>query len=442
MNVTEKKECRACKTVLPNEILILLGNQHVVDFVPEGSSEGRGIAPLELVQCTNCKLLQLRHTVDADTLFKKFWYRSGVNEQMRTALQDVVTQAVKRVGVRQGDVVCDIGSNDGTLLSLYPAGLIKVGFEPAKQLAKEAAEKTHCTIVNDYFGRGWNFDKPFKIITAIAMFYDLDEPGKFLDDVVRQMHDEGIFIVQMNYLPTMLRNLAFDNIGHEHLCYYSLHTLSDLFTKHKLVIVDAELNGVNGGSIRVYAKKSLGFRKSSETFKDLYKKEESILTEDNYRLFAQRVNDVCEELKDFLEQLRKKGKQTYAYGASTRGSTLLQTIFKNENPRNYLRGVAERDPNKIGLYMDGLDLPIISEEEARRAADYFLLLPYHFWESISQRENKWMANGGKFILPVPYPKVVTLAEMEGSQGKLVQYAVDLPRELETLEKQYANSNGV
>jgi NDP-4-keto-2,6-dideoxyhexose 3-C-methyltransferase len=440
VKITEKTECRVCGLELPNKTLLSLGTQNIVDFVKKDEL-GRGQAPLDLVQCINCDLLQLRHTVDADTLFKKFWYRSGINEQMKAALKDVVFKATSYTSLRKGDVVCDIGSNDGTLLSLYDDSLIKVGFEPAKELAMEAAEKTKCTIVNGYFDSGWNFDKPFKIITAIAMFYDLDEPGKFLDDVVRQLHDDGVFIVQMNYLPTMMRNLAFDNIGHEHLCYYSLATLSRLFALHKLIIVDAELNGVNGGSIRVYAKKHFGFRTTSAAVDDILRAEGSILTEEHYKIFAERVNDICEELKEFLGELKKRGKKVYAYGASTRGSTLLQTVFKGEFGSKYLEGVAERDPNKFGLYMVGLDLQIVDESEARSKADYFLLLPYHFWESISQREQEWMSAGGKFILPVPYLKVVALATMEGSEGKLVPYAVDLPEELESLGS-YAKHGGL
>jgi NDP-4-keto-2,6-dideoxyhexose 3-C-methyltransferase len=441
MNLTERTICRSCTTPLPKENVLDLGKQTIVDFLMPGE-KGRGSAPLQLVACPHCTLLQLRHTVDPDTLYREFWYRSGVNEQMREALQDIVDSAMAGIKLQDGDFVGDIGSNDGTLLSFYDNSRVwvkRVGFEPALALAKESWEKLDDGVVlSDYFSAaaalGASGGHKYKILTAIAMFYDLDNPVEFLHDVYKSLADDGVFIVQMNYLKMMLGNLAFDNIGHEHLCYYSLTSLNTLFNKCGLTIVDLELNGVNGGSIRVYAKKVTDKpQKMHPRVLDLLDEEKLSITPEVYRKFGQRVEETAKELKDFLTRLKKAGKNVYAYGASTRGSTLLQTVLRTPASKKLLHGVAERDPNKYGRSMAGLGLKILPEAEVRDFADMMLVLPYHFWPSISLRERPWMMGGGKFILPIPYVKVVSWQETG-----LVSTSVSEERE-DTNERRMANS---
>lgn len=434
MKLTERTTCRSCLATLPTENVLDLGKQTIVDFLMPGE-KGRGSAPLQLVACPKCTLLQLRHTVDPDTLYRQFWYRSGVNEQMREALQDIVDSAMAGTKLQDGDFVGDIGSNDGTLLSFYDNSRVwvkRVGFEPALALAKESWEKLDDGVVlSDYFSAsaalGASGGCKYKILTAIAMFYDLENPVQFLNDVYKTLDDNGVFIVQMNYLKLMLGNLAFDNIGHEHLCYYSLTSLNSLFNRCGLTVVDLELNGVNGGSIRVYAKKvTTAPQKMHPRVLDLLDEEKLSITPAIYKKFAERVEETAKELKDFLMRLKKAGKNVYAYGASTRGSTLLQTVLKTPASHKLLQGVAERDPNKYGRSMAGLGLKIMPEEEVRDFADYCLVLPYHFWQSISQREKPWMMSGGKFILPLPLPRVVSIADLAGSK---VPVAVELSKEV-------------
>jgi NDP-4-keto-2,6-dideoxyhexose 3-C-methyltransferase len=410
----------------------------IVDFVQEGE-EGRGKAPLQLVVCSSCSLLQLRHSVDSDTLFRTFWYRSGINEQMKVALTDVVQDAKDTVrGFKLGDVVGDIGSNDGTLLSFCPKELVRVGFEPAIQLVDEAARKVEATFVGEYFDAklalAASNGKKYKVLFAIAMFYDLEDPNQFLRDCVEALDsEEGVLVIQMNYLATMMRNLTFDNIGHEHLCYYSLGSLDSLMQRNSLQIVDAQLNDVNGGSIRVTARpvknsgrKSVWRPKGSLTLTQA--QEFGMFTEASYRNFGERVKSTAHALREFLVNLKLRNKVVYAYGASTRGMTLLQTIFPEGRSAEYLAGVAERDEKKIGRKMAGLNLPIVSEQEAREKADYMLVLPYHFWGSISQREKSWMLTGGKMLLPLPFPRVVKMVDLEGN-GKFVLCSHELDKEM-------------
>ncbi len=439
--VEEKTLCRACGTKFSEKILLDLGDQEIVDFIDAGQ-EGRGRAPLQMVYCENCGLVQLRHTVDADTLYKKFWYRSSVNEQMRDALTDVVESACKRVDLQQGDIVCDIGSNDGELLLNYPSYIFKIGFEPADELAHEAAGRLrgrkdrNFEVIPSYFNlieaMAASRRVPFKIITAIAMFYDLDDPETFLLDIRGCLAPGGLFVVQMNYLGLMVKNLAFDNIGHEHLCYYSLSTLKTLFEKCRLRIWDVELNDVNGGSIRVYAAhKEEQTRDVEDSVDELLRQEEVLLTQSSIQHFAERVGGTVKVLMSFLKELKKAEKKVYAYGASTRGMTLLQTLFKDERASDYIVAAAERDQRKYGKKMAGLDIPIVSEAEARQDADYMLVLPYHFWKSIREREKFWMTIGGKFILPLPYTRVMGMHIGMGNVMMVV--ASDLTEELELIK---------
>ncbi len=411
MLCVERTNCRICGQELPKENVLDLGKQTIVDFLAEGE-EGRGKAPLQLVACSSCTLLQLRHTVEADTLYRRFFYRSSVNEQMRLALRDVAVTVRKYVQLKEGDGILDIGVNDGEGLFHYPRSCLRVGFEPAYQLAEEAqARFPDAKIVPDYFNAEAALivsgGKKYKACTAVAMFYDLEDPVQFVKDVVEVLEEDGLFLVQMNYLMLMLENMTFDNISHEHLGYYSFSVMKNLLEQNGLRVVQVSLNDVNGGSLRILARKG-GRWPRKRAVKKLLASELGFTAERAYKQFGERVRASMMHLKAFLESLKAAEKVVYAYGASTRGSTLLQTMLGEGKAADLLMGVAERDPHKIGKKMAGLDLPIVSEQEAREKADYFLLLPYSFWRSIQEREKPWMLAGGKFILPVPLPKVVSL----------------------------------
>lgn len=413
MKITEVTKCRACGFNLPETCLLNLGEQAIVDFPKEGE-EPRGRAPLQLMRCGNCQLVQLRHSVDADTLYRKFWYRSGVNEQMKEALKEIVREAKTFVDLAEGDFVCDIGSNDGELLTNYGSGLNCIGFEPAQELAEESQARfgASTVIIPDYFSKKYYGAKEgsFKIITAIAMFYDLEDPGSFLRDVRDLLHFEGVFVVQMNYLGLMLKNVTFDNISHEHLCYYSLESLIRLFEKNGLTIFHASTNDVNGGSLRVFASKKMDvFPDASVEW--MRAQDHRLVNAGTLQHFVEMVDVTSRVLLEFLENLKRAKKKVYVYGASTRGLTLLQNIFKGCKATDYLVAAAERDGHKFGRYMAGVNIPIIPEEEARKEADYFLILPYHFWPSIRDREWAWLSRGGRFIIPLPFPRVIEAVEV-------------------------------
>src|SRR5271155_3590373 len=249
--VTARSTCRSCSS--PNlDPALDLGNLYVSNFadVPESSRWPR--VRLELLLCQRCGLVQLRHTTPAEWLYKRYWYKSGVSNTMRAALADITAKASRFSGLDRGDSVLDIGCNDGTLLRSYNVdGIRRIGFEPAENLWLEAAAGTD-RIVNDFFSARPVQGEQFRVITSIAMFYDLENPNAFVADVAGLLHEEGVWIIEMHYLPQVLARNAFDSICHEHLEYYSLTALESLLERHGLIVPDAETNDVNGGSLRVY----------------------------------------------------------------------------------------------------------------------------------------------------------------------------------------------
>jgi len=411
--IEEKKSCRVCKNS-NLEMVISLGNQCIINFVDSPENKIFS-APLELVLCNKekggCGLLQLRHTVPADMLYRKFWYKSGVNQTMKDALKDIVENAEKLISLKENDFVVDIGANDGTLLRHYTkSNLNLIGFEPATNLFEEASKNT-TKIINDYFTYD-SFKKHFgnkkaKIITSIAMFYDLDVPESFVSDISKTLDKKGIWIIQMNYLPTMLENNTFDNISHEHLVYYSLKSLKFLLNKCGLEIFDVELNDINGGSVRTYIK-----HKDSENFQITNKVKETLEYENKigldgnepYLQFAKRISELKNETVDFIKKEVKGGKKIYVYGASTRGNTLLQYYGLDHN---LISAAADRNPIKWGKKIVGSQIPIISEEQARKEnPDYFLVLPWHFLDEFKSREKEYLKKGGKFIVPLPKFQII------------------------------------
>ena len=415
MHVKTRETCRVCGSnkLIP---ILSLGEQFVTNFVEE-SSEGHVKGPLELVLCNvndgGCGLLQLKHSVDRDILYRKYWYKSGISATMVKALADIVSSAEKLVEFSSGDLIVDVGSNDGTLLRQFKTpGLITVGFEPSNlwKLGIEGTSK----IINDYFNYE-TFKREFenkkaKLITSIAMFYDLEDPNTFVEDVKKCLDKDGLWIIQMNYLGLMLENNTFDNICHEHLEYYSLLSLENLLNRHDIEPFDVELNDVNGGSFRIYIRHKggniKGFLGAEERLRKLKAYEEK-MGFDNvgaYDKFAKDIGKIKSDLMDFLNQEVKKGKKIFIYGASTRGLVVLQYFGIN---KELIKAAVDKNPEKWGKYIVGTGIPIMSVEEYRKKKpDYLFVLPYHFIEEIKDQERNFLEKGGKMIVAIPKFKII------------------------------------
>ena len=257
--VIEVNNCRVCDS---NELIpvLSLGDQYPNDFVTDETIvDKKSRVPLDLVICgqTDCGLLQLKHTYSRVALYDNYWFRSSINETMIKALEDITENIESRDILKENDIVLDIGSNDGTLLKSYQSdSLTLVGFEPSNLFKGGITEKS--IILNDFFNyeafKEALGDQKCKVITSIAMFYDLEDPNKFVGDVAKCLHKDGIWVIQMAYLEPMINLNGFDNIVHEHVEYYSLFSLKNLLSRHSLEVFDVELNEIYGGSFRVFIK--------------------------------------------------------------------------------------------------------------------------------------------------------------------------------------------
>lgn len=407
--------CRVCQGALIS--ILSLGDHYVSDF-PSPDAPNGAQAPLELTLCQNCQLVQLRHTVPAETLYRNYWYRSGTNQTMRNALADIAHTAEQLMRLRNGDAVMDIGCNDGTLLAAYRTpDLYRIGFDPAENLAlysRAEAEK----VVTGFFGaEAFDSDADIcgrrpRVVTSIAMFYDLEDPDAFVADVKRVMHPDGLWIVQMSYLPLMLKTNELGNICHEHLEYYSLQAFEYLLRRHDFEVVDVALNDVNGGSIRAYIRNRGADQTAfgDATYRQLATRRVKELRADEERLglgelrpysdFGFRVDRIKNDVVGFIREQVGRGKRVYVYGASTKGNTVLQYFGLD---RTLITAAAERNPDKWGKVTVGTRIPIVSEQVAREAKpEFFLVLPWHFVDEFQEREREYLLTGGRFILPAPY----------------------------------------
>ena len=345
----------------------------------------------------------------------QYWYKSGISITIKEDLKDISEKARKLCNLQKGDIVVDIGCNDGTLLDFYDGeNLTVVGFEPSKNVARDAKAKGHKVIEN--FFNAENFREEFgdrraKIITAISMFYDLEEPNRFVKDIISVLDKNGLFVIQQNYLLTMLELNAFDNICHEHREYYSLISLRRLLERHGLEIFDVKQSDINGGSIRTYIrfkenKDLIGFPEAKERIEELIRKEISagLEEEETYRNFASRIEGIKTRLVDFLNQEKQKGKKIWIYGASTRGNVILQYFGLGPD---LIDCIADMNPDKWGKKTVGTLIPIDSPVKMREAnPDYLLVNTWHFLEEIIKQEQDYHNNGGTFVVHLPEFRVI------------------------------------
>lgn len=409
-DVVEVSRCRVCQQ---NDLarMYSLGDLAVSDFV---SSQGEvGLkAPLDMVRCRSCSLVQLRHTAPQELLYaRKYWYRSGVTETMRKVLAGLASFVQRASDLRHGDVVLDIGSNDGTFLRALPSTVRRVGFEPATNLAEEGAAG-----IDTFIGEFWSAEKYLaqvgtkaKAVTAFGMFYDLDDPVRFIADVAAVLRRDGLFFAQLMCLKDMYDQADVGNICHEHLTYFSLEALERMFQLGGLELIDVRHNDVNGGSYLVVAKPIGGsayYGAQAKTRVAEAKHAERFLnTPQAHQEFFWRIKANKKATTSFIDDaLRAAGKSVWVYGASTKGNTILQWYALRHTE---ISGAADRSPEKWGKFTVGSGIPIKSEEDSRAAnPDYFFVLPYGFLSEFRARERDWLEAGGRFIVCTPSFRVI------------------------------------
>ncbi|HSI54106.1 MAG: class I SAM-dependent methyltransferase [Ramlibacter sp.] len=392
--------------------VLSLGMQALTGVFPKTKDEAIGEGPLELVWSPKSGLLQLRHSFQPEEMYgENYGYRSGLNQSMVDHLTHKVRGLERLVPLKAGDAILDIGSNDCTLLKAYSAtGLQRIGIDPTGNKFSEYYP-ADIKLVPDFFsGAAYRsaMKTPAKIVTSIAMFYDLDHPIDFAREVASVLADDGIWHFEQSYMPSMLRLNSYDTICHEHLEYYSLQAVEKILAAADMKVVDVGMNNVNGGSFAVTAVKASNksVRANRPVIDWMLAQEErmGLGTPKPFREFEERVFRHRDDLTRLIRSLVADGKKVLGYGASTKGNVVLQ--FCGFGPAD-IAAIAEVNPDKYGRVTPGSHIPIISEADARAMKpDYFLVLPWHFKDGILRREKDYLASGGKFIFPFPEIEIV------------------------------------
>lgn len=408
----ETKVCRICGGT--NLVGVVdLGEQALTGVFPKTRGEHVTVGPLELVKCVAsdanaeaCGLVQLRHTYLATEMYgDNYGYRSSINRSMVEHLSGKVRALIARTPVGEGDVVLDIGSNDGTTLSFYPEAATLIGIDPtATKFARYY--RSHIKIVPDFFSAKAfleaSLGKRAKIITSISMFYDLERPTEFVREVHASLADDGIWHFEQSYLPLMLETTSYDTICHEHVEYYALAQIVWMAERVGFRIVDVAVNDVNGGSFAVTVQKApMGARDHAPIVEKMLAEERAkgLHGLDAYARFDADTRRHKVELRALLEKLKADGKRVLGYGASTKGNVLLQ--YCGIGPE-LLECIAEVNEDKFGCFTPGTEIPIVSEEEAtKRRPDVYLVLPWHFRANILRRAQPIFDRGTRLLFPLP-----------------------------------------
>ncbi len=402
--------CRVGKST--NLITVLsLGNQALTGVFPPDRATPVTAGPLELVWCPDSGLVQLAHVYEPSEMYgDNYGYRSGLNQSMVRHLTQKIAHLERIADLKAGDTVLDIGSNDATSLKAYKTpSLHRIGIDPTGAKFRQYYPDD-IKLVPDFFSAK-NFGGASlaraKIVTSIAMFYDLEDPIQFAREIAQVLAPDGIWHFEQSYMPSMLRMTSYDTICHEHVEYYSLSVVKQILTAAGLKVLDVQMNAVNGGSFAVTAAHENTLRLANSTVVEWLLAQEARMglgTPRPYREFEDRVFRHKDDLLRLLIALRDDGKKVIGLGASTKGNVVLQ--FCGIGP-DLCAAIAEVNPDKFGHFTPGTHIPIISEAEARAMKpDYFLVLPWHFKEGIVQREAEFLAGGGKMIFPFPEIEIV------------------------------------
>ena len=413
-----------CKSKLESDVIIVGDQFPSAIFANRNENYSQAIAKssLNLARCSNnsCSLVQLSTDYDLDVVFQNYPYVSGTTATMKSILKDVVEEGLSVSRPKDDDVVLDIGGNDGTMLSYIDQKLgHKVNIDAAHGIGSVDISGNYTkleSLFNKEAYESLGIKKP-KLIFSVAMFYHLNNPLDFCNDMSAIMDDESVWVVQMTYLGSMLRANIYDNILHEHKTYYSIYSLEYLLKQCGLHICGAKVVDSYGGSIRVYVKKVqdkiitnglydkyIALKDSEE--KDLINKEISLI------LFNERMQLLKECSSNLIGHIVEKEGKIHAIGASTKGNMICQFAELNNE---LIECVLDNNEKKIGKIMTGSDIPIVNEDEwINNLTKYILVLPYYYLTFFSEMLKKHIRIGeSKYLVTLlPIPKLI---KVEGTK---------------------------
>jgi len=366
--------------------------------------------PLDVYYCDNCGLVQLGFTVPPEVMFKDYLYLTGPSKPMKAHFARLAEEAIQRFKISPGDLIIDIGSNDGTLLKNFQKyDMVTLGIEPADNIA-EWARSHGIETLNKFFSERVAHDicaerGQAKAILATNVFAHVHDLGNLLRGINCLLADDGVFVIEVPYLVDMLNRLEFDTIYHEHLSYFAIRPLVALFSRFSMGIVDINRISVHGGSIRIYVQKSADSLSSSSVNELLKLEMETKLDSlGTYRKFAEDITQVREGLLSLLKTLKGQGARITGYGAAAKGNILLNYCKIGTDVLDY---ITDTTPFKQGHYTPGMHIPVFPETRFHETPpDCALLLAWNYADEILQKEAEYRQAGGKFIVPIPKPRIV------------------------------------
>ncbi len=406
--LTLVRACRSCGAEPLAEVLSL-GHTPLANSLlpPHDDSAAAPLFPLDLVRCTNCGLVQIEQIVSPEALFSDYVYFSSNSETMLRHAQALADDLVEREQLGPDHLVVEIASNDGYMLQYFKQHGVRVlGIEPAANIAHFAETVKGVPTLARFFTRELAHELALEgrcadVILGANVLAHVPEVNGFVAGVSALLKRSGVAVFEAPYLCDMLDNVEFDTIYHEHQCYFSLTALQHLFGRHGLDVVDVQRVAIHGGSLRVTVA-PVGSRSASNAVSALAE-EERDLTAERYDEFAQAVAHLKRELRALLDQVKAEGGRVAAYGASAKGVTLTSYCGIGAGDIEY---VVDRSVHKQGKRFPVGGMPIHAPEKlAESRPDYALLLTWNFAEEIMRQQADYIAAGGRFIVPVPRPRI-------------------------------------
>ena len=401
--------CRTCKSTDLTKAFDL-GKQKLTGIFPKSKNEKVPSGSLAMTFCNNCKLLQLENSFDPDVMYgENYGYMSSLNKSMVNHLKKKSNKLKKLLNINNNCSVIDIGSNDGTFLNFFSNKVKLIGVDPTiKKLKKYYRKDIEC--IPNYFSNEIFKNKTLKkvkLISSISMFYDLEDPCSFAQDIFDILDKDGLWHLEQSYMPMMLKNNSYDTICHEHLEYYSLKSLKYIFDKIGFKIIDLEFNDINGGSFAITVAKKNSRHKEIKKIVEWLLKKESVFEYNNINTFKKFFINIKKHKKIFKNlflNLKDMKKKVIGYGASTKGNVILQYCNIDQKLVPFIADVNEF---KHGRFTPGSKIKIKSEIEAKKMnPDYFLVLPWHFKNFIINKEKEFINKNKKILFPLPDIEII------------------------------------
>lgn len=400
--------CKSCKSENIDTILDLGEHPWCNHFLSKDEIGKEPLYPLVLTQCNDCNLLQLNYVVPKEIMFKNHTYVSSTTKTLSKHFLELAEENKNEFNLTENDLILDIGGNDGTQLKQYQSiGLTNVLNVESAENISEISTKNGVRTINDFFNEKvvdeQIGEKSVSLVNASGVFFHLEELHSVIRGIKKCLKDDGVFVVQFMYAGTMVEKLNFDGIYHEHLCYYTLDSLSNLLSPYGLRIFDSYYSEIHSGSIIAkVCKNESEYNQTSRHINTL--KEDKKYDKNNFLKFANIVKSKKEDLKNLLTELKDKNPATkiYAYGAPAKGNTLLN-YFGIDN--TLIDKCVEVNDLKVGLYLPKSHIPIV-KETVNDVPDYYLLLSHNFADEIIEKNKPLIENGVKFIIPFPEIQVI------------------------------------